>query len=68
MKFAIDYYGIDSVMYGTDYPCWSPVEALAHLETLALSPEDKQKLFYDNARRILGLRSVRAPAISGRVA
>ena len=24
MQFAIDYYGIDHVMYGTDYPCWDP--------------------------------------------
>ena len=22
IEFAIDYYGIDHVMYGTDYPCW----------------------------------------------
>ena len=28
MKFAIDYYGIDNVMYGTDYPCWEPAQAL----------------------------------------
>ena len=68
MKFAIDYYGIDNVMYGTDYPCWSPVEALQHLDTLALSPEEKQKLFHDNARRILGLRSQNTPAVSDRVA
>jgi aminocarboxymuconate-semialdehyde decarboxylase len=56
MKFAIEYYGIDHVMYGTDYPCWDPATALALLEQLDLSPEDRQKLFYDNARRILNLR------------
>ena len=28
MRFAIDYYGIDHVMYGTDYPCWDPAAAL----------------------------------------
>jgi aminocarboxymuconate-semialdehyde decarboxylase len=55
MKFAIDYYGIDHVMYGTDYPCWDPATALSLLDELALSDADKQKLFYDNARRILGL-------------
>ena len=26
MQFAIDYYGIDNVMYGSDYPCWEPAE------------------------------------------
>jgi predicted TIM-barrel fold metal-dependent hydrolase len=44
------------------------VEALQHLDTLALSPEEKQKLFHDNARRILGLRSQNTPAVSDRVA
>jgi aminocarboxymuconate-semialdehyde decarboxylase len=61
MKFAIEYYGIDNVMYGTDYPCWEPAQALKLLDELKLSPEHKQKLFYDNARRILGLRDP-APA------
>jgi len=44
------------VMYGTDYPCWDPATALALLDELELSKADQQKLFYDNARRILGLR------------
>jgi aminocarboxymuconate-semialdehyde decarboxylase len=56
MKFAIEYFGIDNVMYGTDYPCWDPATALALLDELGLSGEQKEKLFYSNARRILGLR------------
>jgi aminocarboxymuconate-semialdehyde decarboxylase len=56
MKFAIDYYGIDNVMYGTDYPCWDPAACLKLLDEIELSDVDRQKLFYDNARRILGLR------------
>lgn len=55
MKFAIEYYGIDNVMYGTDYPCWDPATALRLLDELQLSEEDSQKLFHDNAIRILGL-------------
>ena len=43
-------------MYGTDYPCWDPATALKLLDELKLSKADQQKLFYDNARRILGLR------------
>jgi aminocarboxymuconate-semialdehyde decarboxylase len=62
MKFAIDYYGIDNVMYGTDYPCWEPAQALKLLDELKLSPADQQKLFYDNARRILGLRDPVKPS------
>ena len=56
MKFAIDYFGIDNVMYGTDYPCWDPAACLKLLDEIELSDADKQKLFYDNARRILGLK------------
>ena len=72
LKFAIEYYGIDHVMYGTDYPCWDPATALALLNEVGLSKEDQEKLFYSNARRILGLRdpmqvgvqqAVREPAL-----
>ncbi len=34
MKFAIDYYGIDNVMYGTDYPCWDPATCLKLIDEL----------------------------------
>jgi aminocarboxymuconate-semialdehyde decarboxylase len=68
MKFAIDYYGVDHVMYGTDYPCWSPEETLKYFDMLGLSAEDRQKVLYDNARRILGLRNVDTQAVSDRVA
>jgi aminocarboxymuconate-semialdehyde decarboxylase len=61
MAFAIQYYGIDNVMYGTDYPCWDPAACLKLLKDVTLSDADKQKLFYDNARRILGLKNP-APA------
>jgi len=61
MKFAIDYYGIDNVMYGTDYPCWDPAACLKLLDEIKLSDADKHKLFYSNARRILALRDP-APA------
>jgi aminocarboxymuconate-semialdehyde decarboxylase len=56
IQFAIDYYGIDHVMYGTDYPCWDPATCLKLIDEIGLSQTDRQKLFYDNARRILGLR------------
>jgi len=57
IKFAIEYYGIDNVMYGTDYPCWDPATCLALIDEIELSEADKRKLFYDNARRILNLRN-----------
>ena len=58
MQFAIDYFSIDHVMYGTDYPCWDPAPCLKLLEDVKLSAADKQKLFCDNAKRILGLKDL----------
>jgi aminocarboxymuconate-semialdehyde decarboxylase len=56
MKFAIDYYGVDHVMYGTDYPCWSPAAALDYLDAIeGLSAEDRQKIMHDNAVRVFKL-------------
>ena len=55
MKYAIDYYGIDHVMYGTDYPCWDPATALRLIDEIGLSESEREKLFYSNAQRILGL-------------
>lgn len=55
VKFAIEYYGIDNVMYGSDYPCWEPEEAIRIVEQLQLAPAHLQKVFYSNAVRLFGL-------------
>lgn len=56
MKFAIEYFGVDHVMYASDFPCWDPAEALRLLEDLDLSDADMAKILSGNARRILNLR------------
>ncbi len=63
MKFAIEYYGVDHVMYGSDYPCWSPAAALAIFNEIGLSPVDQEKILNGNARRILGLRDPVVPEL-----
>jgi aminocarboxymuconate-semialdehyde decarboxylase len=70
MKFAIDFYGVDRVMYGSDYPCWSPAAALELFDEIGLSAVDQEKILYGNARRILGLRDLAptAPALREAVA
>lgn len=62
MKFAIEYFGADNVMYGTDYPCWDPAVCLKLLEEIEMTPAVKQKIFHDNAVRILGLKMPAAAA------
>ena len=61
-RFAIEYFGADNVMYGTDYPCWDPAVCLKLLDEIEMSAATKQKIFHDNAVRILGLKSPRAAA------
>jgi aminocarboxymuconate-semialdehyde decarboxylase len=56
IRFAIEYYGVDHVMYGSDYPCWEPVDALRFFDAVGLPEADREKILYSNARRILGLR------------
>lgn len=55
MKFAIDYYGIDHIIYGSDFPCWSPADALRLFNEVGLSAADQKKILFDNARRIFNL-------------
>ena len=56
MKFAVEYYGADHIIYGSDYPCWNPSTAMTLFDAIGLSKEDQQKIFYDNARDFFGLR------------
>ena len=58
IKFAIEYYGADRVMYGSDYPCWDPATALALIEEIGLPEADQEKILYHNACQILGLKQV----------
>jgi aminocarboxymuconate-semialdehyde decarboxylase len=53
MKFAIEFFGADHVMYGSDYPCWDPAAALAFFDAIGLSPQDQKKVLGGNARRVL---------------
>jgi aminocarboxymuconate-semialdehyde decarboxylase len=55
MKFAVQYYGVDHVMFGSDYPCWDPATALTLIQEIGLSDEDLEKVLYHNAQRILGV-------------
>lgn len=58
MKFALDFYGIDHIIYGTDYPCWNPTIALKLFAEVGLSEADLRKIFYENAKRVFALPEV----------
>jgi aminocarboxymuconate-semialdehyde decarboxylase len=64
IRFAIEYFGADHVMYGSDYPCWNPATALQLFEEIGLSAQDRDKILWGNARRVLGLEDPRSQSQS----
>jgi aminocarboxymuconate-semialdehyde decarboxylase len=55
VRFAVDFYGPDQVMYGSDYPCWDPDVALRIIDELELPDDVLDKVLYRNAARFFGL-------------
>jgi aminocarboxymuconate-semialdehyde decarboxylase len=61
IRFAIDFFGIDHVMYGDDYPCWDPDEALRCCEEAGIIEPERAPLFNETARTLFKLK---APVLS----
>jgi aminocarboxymuconate-semialdehyde decarboxylase len=55
VRFALDFYGPDHVLYGDDYPCWDPDAALRIVGELDLAPDVSRKVSSGNARALFGL-------------
>ena len=51
-------YGAHRVLFGTDYPMWRVEDELARMETLGLTEEEKELVFYQNAARLFGFPTV----------
>lgn len=54
-KKIIVVYGAEKVMFGTDYPMWDPSEELERFMRLDLSQNDRNKILYENASKLLGI-------------
>ncbi|MBR7091777.1 MAG: amidohydrolase [Clostridia bacterium] len=48
-------YGADRVLFGSDYPMWSPHRELARFLQLDLTDAEKRLILWDNAARLYGL-------------
>ena len=48
-------YGAHRVLYGTDYPMWSPVEELERFLALDLTEEERTQIFWKNAKNLFHL-------------
>ena len=52
----IDAIGPDRLIFGTDFPMWSPKEELDRFFALGLDEADQQKILYGNFMKLLGLK------------
>lgn len=55
IQYAIDYVGVDRMLYASDHPWVDPQTIAAHVRSLGLPPEDEAKIFRGNAERLFRL-------------
>lgn len=48
-------YGADRILFGSDFPLWSPKDEFEALLKLKITDEEKEKIAYKNAERLLNL-------------
>jgi aminocarboxymuconate-semialdehyde decarboxylase len=65
IRTALEFYGSDHVLYGTDYPCWSPKAAVAVLGDCGLAGPDLARVLLGNAEDVLGIRAGSAELVQG---
>ena len=47
-------YGVDRVLYGTDFPMWNPVGELRRFNALPLTDAEREKILWSNHLRLFG--------------
>lgn len=47
--------GVDRVMFGSDFPMFAPDAALAALDRLGFSPDERRALLHDTAAQLFAL-------------
>jgi aminocarboxymuconate-semialdehyde decarboxylase len=58
IRTAVEFYGLDHVVYGTDYPCWSPAASFDVLNRSGLSADQVDQVLSQNAARLFNLRGL----------
>jgi aminocarboxymuconate-semialdehyde decarboxylase len=57
LKLALDFFGVDRLMLGSDRPFWPVSMAADVLDALQLDPGDRAKIEYQNAARLFQLQA-----------
>jgi predicted TIM-barrel fold metal-dependent hydrolase len=51
-KELIGIYGVERVLFGTDYPLWTPEEEIERFMQIDLSDREREDILYNNAYRL----------------
>lgn len=54
-KELIHAYGVDKVLFGTDFPMWDSVSEMERFKKIGLTEEEEYKILYENAAKLLNL-------------
>ena len=54
-KKLIVAYGIDRVLFGTDYPMWKPEDEIEKFMKIDLTEGERDDIFYNNAAKLFGI-------------
>lgn len=55
-KRIIYSYGVDKVLFGTDYPMWDPATELERFFKIGLTEEENKKILSENAQKLFGIK------------
>ena len=58
VKEFIELYGADHVLFGSDFPMWSPGKELRTFLSMGLGEEDNRKILSENAVRVYGISNI----------
>ena len=51
----IDAYGVERVLFGTDYPMWTAEYELELFDKIPLNEKEREMILHENAERLLGI-------------
>jgi aminocarboxymuconate-semialdehyde decarboxylase len=57
VAMALEFYGEDHVLFGSDFPFWDVASSVAAVEAATESPEVRTKVFEHNAAGLLGINT-----------
>lgn len=56
LVWTLRQFGMDHVLFGSDWPVYTPGESANAVRRLGLTPKEQREVLYENARTLLGLQ------------